>query len=154
VFEIDCSIFYLLQDVLIQRSSSRREAMQIQTKVFSWPDHEDHVFLLARGLLNASGLEQIFNEVAVTAGQYFHCKVLIDLIDTDCLLEAGVIDTLFHEARPELTPKKCVIALVAPPEDDSYSQLSAVSTSLVDRGFRIAAFRNTKSAVEWLANPA
>ena len=154
MFEIDCSIFYLLQDVLIQRSTSRREAMRIQTKVFSWPDQEDHVFILARGLLNASGLEQIFNEVAVTTGQYFHCKVLIDLIDTNCLLENGVIDTLFHDARPELAPQKCVIALVAPPEDDSFSQLAAVSTSLVDRGCRIAAFRNTKSAVEWLANPA
>jgi hypothetical protein len=128
--------------------------MQIQTKVFSWPDQEDHVFLIARGLLNAAGLEQILNEIAITATQYFHCKVLVDLIDTECQLKVGVIDTLLQQPGPDLSPKTCIIALVAPPEDDSYNQLSDVSASLADRGFSIAVFRNTKSAVEWLANPA
>ena len=126
--------------------------MQIQTKLFSWPDKGNHILMVARGLLDARGLRQVLNEVSVMAIQHLNCKVLIDFIDADCNVDPREIERLFYEPRPDLWPREYKIALVSSPRHDQYSRLLLVHTSLVSHGFRIAAFRDAKAAVDWLAH--
>ena len=126
--------------------------MNIQTKLFSWPAKGNHVIMIARGALDARSLEQILGEVAAAALPHLNCKVLIDLIDATCEVEPEEIDTLLREPRPDLWPRECKTALVSSPAPDEHTRLSAVNSSLADRGFRIAVFRDSKAAVEWLAD--
>ena len=126
--------------------------MNIQTKLFSWPTKGNHVIMIARGALDAPGLEQILGEVAAAALPHLNCKVLIDLMDATCKVEPKEIDPLLREPRPDLWPRECKTALVSSPAPDEYTRLSAVSGSLEARGFRIGIFRDSKAAVEWLAD--
>ena len=127
--------------------------MKIQTKLLSWPDKGNHVILIAQGVLDARGFEQILAEVSAVAMPQLHCKVLIDLTEAHCTVAQGEIDQLLREPRPDLwLLKECKTALVSSREQDQYSRLSVVSTSLEDRGFRTAVFRDSKAAVVWLAD--
>ena len=151
MFQINCFHFLSSANVLIKTCVLGEKLMQIQTKLFSWPDKGNHVIMIARGVLDARGLEQIPGEVAAVAIPHLDCKVLIDLVDADCKVE--LIDALLHESRPDLWPRQCRTALVSSFKDEQHSRLQAVSTTLASGGFRIAVFRNSKSAVDWLTNP-
>jgi hypothetical protein len=124
--------------------------MEIQTKRFSWPDTGNHVLMVARGVLDARGLEQILDEVAAVAIRHLNCKVLIDLLDADCKIGLGELDRLFHGSRPDLWPRECKTALVCSLKYDQYTRLSLVSLGLVDHGFQVAVFRDARAAVHWL----
>jgi hypothetical protein len=127
--------------------------MKIQTKLFNWPDKGNHIILIARGVLDAHGLEQILMEVSAVATPQLHCKILIDLTDAQCQVAHREIDPFLREPRPDLwLLKECKTALVSSRDEDEYKRLSVVSTLLTDRGFRVATFRDSKAAVVWLAD--
>jgi hypothetical protein len=127
--------------------------MKIQTKLFSWPEKGNHIILIAQGVLDARGLEQILAEVGAVAIPQLHCKVLIDLTNAHCTVARGEIDQLLREPRPDLwLLRECKTALVCSRENDQYNRLSVVSASLEGHGFRMAVFRDSKAAVVWLAD--
>lgn len=53
--------------------------MDLQIKVFRWPNQANHVVMLARGTIDSEGLKQIFSKVAEISGPLSNCKILIDL---------------------------------------------------------------------------
>jgi hypothetical protein len=124
--------------------------MRIQIKQLSWPKGT-YMIVIAQGLLNAGGLEQILTKVAAATLAHANCKVLIDLIDATCRIAPAEIDQLLSELRPDLYPAGNRIALVSSLDDDHHANLSDVSTCLAKYGFRIAVFRDSKAAVDWLA---
>ena len=125
--------------------------MHIKIKQFSWPEG-NYMIIIARGILNAGVLEQILSKVAAAILAHANCKVLIDLMDTTCAIAPAEIDRLFAELRPDLYPAQSKIALVSPLDDDHHVSLSDVSTCLAKHGFRIEVCRDSKAAVDWLAD--
>ena len=125
--------------------------MHIKDKLFGWPEG-NYMIMIARGTLNGRGLEQILIKVSAATLARANCKVLIDLMDATCTIAPAEIDRLFSELRPDLYPAQSRIALVSPLDDDHHVSLSDVSTCLAKHGFRIEVFRDSKAAVDWLAD--
>jgi hypothetical protein len=124
--------------------------MRIQIKQLIWSEG-NYMIMIAQGILNAGGLEQILSKVAAATLAHANCKVLIDLIEATCRIAPAEIDQVLSELRPDLYPAGNRIALVSPLDDDHHTNLSDVSTCLAKYGFRIAVFRDSKAAVDWLA---
>jgi hypothetical protein len=124
--------------------------MRIQIKQLSWPKG-NYMIMIAQGILNAGGLEQILSKVAAATLGNADCKVLIDLIEATCRIAPAEIDQLLSELRPDLYRIRNKVALVSPLDEDHHANLSNVSTCLEKYGFRIAVFRDSKAAVDWLA---
>ena len=125
--------------------------MHIKIKLFGWPEG-NYMIMIARGILNGRGLEQILIKVSAATLARANCKVLIDLMDATCAIAPAEIDRLFSDLRPDLYPAQSKIALVSTLDDDHHASLSDVSTCLGKYGFRIACFRDSKAAVDWLAD--
>ena len=124
--------------------------MHIKIKLFGWPEG-NYMIMIAQGILNARGLEQILSKVAAAALAHANCKVLVDLVDATCTIAPAEIDGLFAEL-PDLYPAQSKIALVSPLDNAHYTSVSIVSRSLATHGLRIAVFRDSKAAVDWLAD--
>ena len=124
--------------------------MRIQIKQLNWPAG-NYMIVIARGILSGAGLEQILTKVTAASLAHADCKILIDLIEATCTIAPAEIDRLLSELRPDLYPARSRIALVSALEDDHYVSLSDVSICLEKYGFRIAVFRDSKAAVDWLA---
>jgi hypothetical protein len=125
--------------------------MEILTKLFSWPDMGNHFIMIARGLLDVSGFQAIFREIAETTQSLASCKVLIDLQDK---LEPPRIDAFVNGLRFDLWPQNNKVALVTGPEISLSDQLFILSNNLSSRGLKVAVFHNSKDAVIWLAEGA
>ncbi len=54
------------------------------------------------------------------------------------------------QITPELWPVNTKIALVSTPQLQQHNQLLLLAASLSNRGFKVAAFYDSKSAVTWL----
>jgi hypothetical protein len=123
------------------------ESMDLQIKMFHWPDMVDDTTLVARGVLDVDGLEQIF----AAARPLLNCRALIDLSDATYKLEPVEIDGFVNGLTRDLWPQVNKIALLSTPKVEQYAQLYLLSACLSNRGFKIAAFRNLQCAVDWLA---
>src|SRR5262245_52134881 len=126
--------------------------MNIQTKLFNWPDQGNHVIIMGRGTLGVPGLKKILDEIATAATAHANCKVLVDLVDAACGLDSKEIDRLLREHLPEPWPRECKTALVSPTSSEEYARLAALRCSLMDHGLRIEVFQDSRAAVEWLAD--
>lgn len=124
--------------------------MQLQTKLLTGADQRTYVLMIARGVLDAHGLQQILTKIAAEAMRHVDCRVLVDLIEADCNLEVLEIDRLFQEEAADPWPRDCKTALVFPLADDPDDRLSLVAASLVHHGLRLAVFRDARTAFEWL----
>ena len=109
------------------------------------------MIMIARGILSAAGLEQILTKITAASLAHADCKILIDLIEATCTIAPAEIDRLLSELRPDLYRIRNKVALVSPLDEDHHANLSNVSTCLAKYGFRIAVFRDSKAAVDWLA---
>ena len=110
--------------------------------------------MIARGLLDVSGFEAIFREIAETTQSLVSCKVLIDLQEATYRLEPPRIDAFVNGLRFDLWPQNNKVALVAGPEISLSDQLFILSNNLSNRGLKVAVFHNSKDAVIWLAEGA
>jgi hypothetical protein len=125
--------------------------MHIQIKQFNWAEG-NYMIIIAQGILNVRSLEQILIKVAAASLARAHCKVLIDFVDASCTIVPTQIDRLFSRRWPGLYPSPSKIALVSPSDDNHHASVSDVSTCLGKHGLRVAVFRDSKAAVDWLAD--
>jgi hypothetical protein len=125
--------------------------MNIQSKLFISPDHDNHVIMIARGIFDANAVEQILSEIEFVTTGHLNCKVLIDLIETESKIDLAALDRYTNEERRAHLRDDCKIALVSYLEDMQYTQISAVSAFLAQRGLQIALFGDVKGAVDWLS---
>ena len=126
--------------------------MDYQIKLFRWPDKGNHVIMIARGVIDIEACNEVFRNVGEITLPLLDCKVLIDLIDAKCRLETAEIDAFVNGLRPNLWPHSSKIALVSASESEQYDQLFLLSGCLSKRGFKVAAFYDSKFAIDWLAD--
>jgi len=94
--------------------------------------------VIARGLVDAERLEEIFREVSATSKSLLNCKVLIDLADARIRLALPDIDVLVNSLEHHLLHRNIQIAVVSSTKIDE--RLSLLSASLCSLGLKVAAF--------------
>ena len=126
--------------------------MQIQTKIFRWPEKGNHLIMIVRGHIGSGGLAGIFDEVASAARSLPDSKVLIDLIDATSGLAPTEIGVFVNGLNLASWPHRPKIALVSAQEIEQYDQLAKLSACLSSRGLQVAVFYDSKLAIDWLAD--
>jgi hypothetical protein len=124
--------------------------MNYQVKLFHWPERGDHVIMIARGFVEIEGFKQMFCKLGEMTAALSDCKVLIDLMDATYGLDPAGIKAFVSEITPDGWPLKSKIALVSTPQLPQHNQLLLLAASLSNRGCKVAAFFDSKSAVTWL----
>ena len=124
--------------------------MNYQIKLFHWPERRDHVIMIVRGFVEIEGFKQMFCKVGEMTASLWDCKVLIDLVDATYALDPADIKALVSDIVPEIWPVNSKIALVSTPQLQQHNQLLLLAGSLSNRGCKVAAFYDSKSAVTWL----
>ena len=124
--------------------------MNYQIKLFHWPERGDHVIMIVRGFVEIEGFKQMFCKVREMTASLSDCKVLIDLLDATYGLDPAGIKSFVTETTSDVWPVKSKIALVSTPQTQQHNQLLLLAASLSNRGYKIAAFYDSKSAVSWL----
>ena len=124
--------------------------MNYQVKLFHWPERGDHVILIACGFVDIDGFKQMFRKVGEITASLSDCKVLIDLVDATYDLDPMDINTFVSAITPDLLPINPKIALVSTPQAQQHNPLLLLAASLSNRGCKVAAFYDSKSAVTWL----
>jgi len=132
-------------------SISGRFIMDLQIKLFSGLDRGNHVIIITRGSVDIEGFREIFRNVVNTTRSLLDCKVLIDLQDATYKLEPADICAFAENLRPEYWPTTNRVALVSESDPQDYRQLCVLSTFLSNRAIKNAVFKDTKTAVSWLA---
>jgi hypothetical protein len=130
----------------------REVIMDLQIKLFSGLDRGNHVIIITRGSIDIEGFREIFRNVVNTTRSLIDCKVLIDLQDATYKLEPGDIHAFADNLRPEYWPPTNRVALVSEPDPQDYRQLCVLSTFLSNRAIKNAVFKDTRTAVSWLAD--
>lgn len=108
--------------------------------------------MITRGIVDAKGFEQIFQQVLTATQSLRHCKVVVDLQDTMCNLQKAEIQAFVAGVELDRWPCTNRVAIVAPREIDQYAQLFTLTNGLAKRGLKIAVFYDSKPAVTWLAD--
>ena len=124
--------------------------MNYQIKLFHWPERGDHVIMIVRGYVDIEGFKQMFCKVGEMTAALSDCKVLIDLMDATYGFDPAGIKAFVSEITPDVLLEKSKIALVSTPQAQQHNQLLLLAASLSNRGYKIAAFYESKSAVSWL----
>jgi hypothetical protein len=124
--------------------------MNYQIKLFHWPERGDHVIMIVRGFVELEGFKQMFCKVGEMTAALSDCKVLIDLVDATYGLDPAGIKAFVSDILTELWPVNTKIALVSTSQMQQQIQLLLLAASLSNRGCKISAFYDSKSAVVWL----
>ena len=125
--------------------------MDLQIKLFSGLDRGNHVIIITRGSIDIEGFKEIFRHVVNATRALLDCKILIDLQDATYELDPGDIRAFADNLRPEYWPPTNRVALVSESDPHDYRQLCVLSTCLSNRAIRNAVFKDTRTAVSWLA---
>jgi hypothetical protein len=126
--------------------------MNFQIKLFTWPNQGNHVIIIARGPIDVEGFKEMFRKIEEMTQTLPDCKVLIDLVDTTFKLGPADAETFTGGVNPELVPPTVRIAMVGMAEVEQYDLLWTVVAGLSKRGLKVAAFYDSKVAVNWLAD--
>jgi hypothetical protein len=124
--------------------------MDLQIKLLSRLDSDNHVIIITRGLIDIEGFREIFCNVVNTTRSLSDCRVLIDLQNSTYKLELGDIRAFADKLKSEYWAPTNRLALVSEPDPKDYSQLCVLSAFLSNRAIRNAVFKDTRAAVSWL----
>jgi hypothetical protein len=126
------------------------QRMVVDVKVFRWPDKGNHVIVISRGVITREGFGRIFHDIGQTTRSLSYCRVLIDLEDATYSLGSADLVALADEAERNLSRHGVKLALISGRNGARFNQILMLSTSLLERGFNVAAFQNMKDAAAWL----
>ena len=124
--------------------------MNYQIKVFHWPERGSHIILIVRGFIDIEGFSQIFKKIKEMTELLSDCKVLIDLVDAQSALDPMAIKELLGEFKADEWPSTSKLAMVSAAQVPQHNQILMLAASLSNRGYKAAAFYDSKSAVTWL----
>ena len=127
--------------------------MDLKIKLLEWPEGGNYLILIARGLINAEGLELIFGKVAETSHCLLNCKFLIDLEEATLTVEPLDTHLLVNGFGADLRRHNRKIALVSASDADDSARLRALSGSLRNLGLQITVFDDARGAIAWLSDP-
>ena len=127
-------------------------AMDLNVKLLRSPEGRNHLIIIARGQIDAEGLELIFRQVAETIQELFYCTVLIDFENTNLRVKSSDIDALINRLGPDLRLGNVKIALVSSADSDELDQLRVLNDSLCREDLQAAVFCDAQEAVAWLVD--
>jgi len=127
-------------------------AMDLNIKLLRSPEGRNHLIIIARGQIDAEGLELIFRQVAETIQELFNCTVLIDFENANLRVKSSDSDLLINRLGPDLRLGNIKIALVSSAESDELERLRVLSDSLCREDLRAAVFCDEQEAVAWLVD--
>ena len=127
-------------------------AMDLNSKLLRSPEGRNHLIIIARGQIDAEGLELIFRQVTETIQELFSCTVLIDFENSNLRVKSSDIDALINRLGPDLRLGNVKIALVSSSDSDELDQLRVLSDSLCREDLRAAVFCDAQEAVVWLVD--
>ena len=126
--------------------------MDCHIKLLQFKSTGNHLIVIIRGVIDKDGFKDIFYRAADAAKMLSDCMVLIDLEDTALKLEPQDVHAIVDALEPNLWPHKHKIALVSSPEAEKFDPLYVLGAYLSALGLKVAVFKETKSAVNWLAD--
>jgi|SRR5437899_327143 len=125
--------------------------MDLEIKFFRWPDSgKDRLTVIARGVIDAEAMKQILSDIAERTQHPFDGEVLIDLRNATYSLKTGTIYAIANELKPNLWPLNKV-ALVSARDIEQYDQILLLSSCVLSRDFKVAAFYDLDRALQWLS---
>ena len=122
--------------------------MNYQIRAYPWAGHGSHVILAFRGRLDLGEFKEIFLKIKEMTETVSNCKLLLDLVDAQPKLDASEVKLLVTECGSDGWLPGSRVAMVSAHE--AQQQLLLLTASLANRGFKIAAFYDSKSAADWL----
>jgi len=126
--------------------------MDLHIKLLQLKSAGNHLIVIVRGPIDKNGFQQVFCKAAEAARTLSDCMVLIDLEEVDLKIEPQDIHTIVDALDPNLWPHKHKIALVSSPQPEKFDPLYVLGAYLSALGLRVVVFKETKSAVNWLAD--
>jgi hypothetical protein len=126
--------------------------MDLQIKVFRWPNHANHIIMFARGTVDIDGFTEIFRKLTEMSVSLHDCKILIDLLSAKCALETADVDAVFERLPWEHFSRNSRVAMVFARANKQYGRVAEISATLSKRGFKVAVFEDSELAANWLVN--
>jgi hypothetical protein len=126
--------------------------MDLQLKVFRWPNHRDHIAMVVRGTIDLTSIEQILSKAAELSGPLENCKILVDLTDAQCNFQPEDTDSRLSRVISGDLLRTSQIALVYGRAKNGYLELCRTIAKLSNEKFRAAVFDDPTAAAEWLVN--
>jgi hypothetical protein len=126
--------------------------MDLQIKIFRWPNHANHIIMLARGTVDIDGFTEIFRKLTDMSASLRDCKILIDLLSAKCALETADVDAFFERLSWEHFSRNSRVALVFARANKQYGRVAEISATLSNQGFKVAVFEDSELAADWLVN--
>jgi hypothetical protein len=127
--------------------------VNFQAKLFSWQDQGNHLIILARGAIDWPAFRRLFGEIETATQHLSECKVLVDLSDSTCRVEAPEIDVFVSGLPLDRWPRGNKVAFVSGLDLSDFHRLCFLRIALVGRGLTMGVFRDFKVAIDWLAGP-
>ncbi|HEU4342721.1 MAG TPA: hypothetical protein VFU31_14240 [Candidatus Binatia bacterium] len=124
--------------------------MDLKIKLLQLPEGENFLVVIAHGLIDSEGLDQILRKIAATTQSLLECKVLIDLEEASLELQSPVIRRLVNRIEPDLRRRHLKFALVSSAEVDEGPRV--LGDSLSKLGLTAAVFVDIKHAAVWLSD--
>ena len=116
--------------------------MDLETKLLELSGG-NYLMIIARGQVDAEGLEEIFREVSATSKSRLNFKVLIDLADSRIRFALPDIDVLVNSLEHHLLHRNIQVAFLSSTEIHEFDRLSVLCASLRSLGLKV---------VVWLAD--
>jgi hypothetical protein len=125
--------------------------MDFKINLFNCPDKGNHLIIMSLGAMDRGAFKQLFGEIETATQDLSECKVLVDLSDSTYEIDGAEIEAFVTELSPDRWPRGNKVAIVSALEICAYHRLYFLRIALVARGSVIEIFRDSKTAIDWLA---
>ena len=125
--------------------------MNIQAKLLRGVDG-NYLIMVVSGLVHINGVQRVLNRVIEASRQLLDCKVLLDFQDCTFRVQSSEFTTLGKEFDFSEWPHNNKIVLVSTTSIEHCQQLALLRDALASNRIRVAAFPDTKEAINWLSN--
>jgi hypothetical protein len=126
--------------------------MNLEIKLLRWPEGGNYVIAFCRGPLQREGFRRIFRRVDRFTQPLSNCKVMIDMRDSNYVLEFTEISVLIDQIVADVSSRDNQLAIVSAPGVEYLRELVVLSNCLVKYDFNIAVFTDMDRAASWLAS--
>lgn len=128
--------------------------MNLEIKLLRWPEGGNYVVAFCRGPLQWEGFRDIFRRVDWFTHPLSNCRVLIDMRDSNYVLEFTDISVLIDHIVADVSSRDNQLAIVSAPGVEYFRELVVLSNCLSNYDFYIAVFIDMDRAANWLASPS
>lgn len=127
--------------------------MNYQVDVFCRQNNGNYLDIVGRGLMDRQAFLRLMQVIGELTKPLSDCKVLLDLQEITC--DLGLEDLVELKAElssfPWTAVGKLKLAMVTTPHPEQYHGLRQLTLPVSQLGVDVAAFCESRRAIEWLA---